>query len=56
MVCRDVTRGEEARQEIITQTGNQVSVCHYSQHAGLTRNRLIFSGITSKVKKIYINM
>lgn len=27
MVCRDVTRGEEARQEIITQTGNQVSVC-----------------------------
>lgn len=23
MVCRDVTRGEEARQEIITQTGNQ---------------------------------
>lgn len=25
MVCRDVTRGEEARQEIITQTGNQAS-------------------------------
>lgn len=33
MVCRDVTRGEEARQEIITQTGNQVSVYHYNQQA-----------------------
>lgn len=56
MVCRDITRGEEARQEIISQTGNQVSVCRYSLQAYRNKKQTYISGITSSIKKIYIYM